>query len=249
VSSSALACRARRYRNCRRSAARTFFLQFISLSHTYPQASPIGNCDYALTAAHAKNIIGSLCSINFKRVPRCRFWGSRDEENLSTEPHQAGQDPRFPRTHGHTKWAQNPEGTPRQGTWAPGDLIDHLSPGKPVNTRFKRQARLCRPGDFRDVFAKPKKSVDSFFTVLARDNGRSSARLGLAISKKCARRAVDRNRLKRIVRESYRHHRDHLKGIDFVVLCRRGSLTSPNSRLFSSLSAHWKRIRDQLCAS
>lgn len=184
-----------------------------------------------------------------KAVPRSRFWGSRDEKNLSTEPHQASQDPRFPRTHGHKKWAQSAEGTPRKGTCAPGDLIDRLSSGKPVNTRFQRQARLCRPGDFRDVFAKPKKSVDSCFMVLARENGRSSARLGLAISKKCARRAVDRNRLKRIVRESFRQHRDHLEGIDFVVLCRRGSLTSPSSRLFSSLSAHWKRIRDQLCVN
>lgn len=69
------------------------------------------------------------------------------------------------------------------------------------------------------------------------------------MSKKCARRAVDRNRLKRVARESFRQRRHGLQGIDFVVLCRRGALTSPTGRLFASLSGHWERILDQLCES
>ncbi|MEA3274020.1 MAG: ribonuclease P protein component [Pseudomonadota bacterium] len=99
------------------------------------------------------------------------------------------------------------------------------------------------------MFANPAKSVDACFTVLARRTDTEPARLGLAISKKCARRAVDRSRLKRVVRESFRRHRADLYGLDLVVLCRRDAVGSRSQRLFDSLSVHWKRILDQLCAS
>jgi ribonuclease P protein component len=69
------------------------------------------------------------------------------------------------------------------------------------------------------------------------------------MAKKCARRAVDRNRLKRVVRESFRMAQDDLPDADFVVLCRAAAPASSNARLFASMSGHWKRIQDQLCAS
>ena len=90
--------------------------------------------------------------------------------------------------------------------------------------------------------------MDSFFLVLASVNGEQPARLGLALAKKCAVRAVDRNRIKRIVRESFRHHRLELNGIDYVVLCRRKAVMASNQALFGSLAQHWLHVRDGLCA-
>lgn len=90
--------------------------------------------------------------------------------------------------------------------------------------------------------------MDPYFTVLARPNAEPLARLGLAIAKKCARRAVDRNRLKRLVRESFRLERSGLPGLDLVVLCRRDAVTADNLQLRASLTRHWARIRKQLCA-
>lgn len=90
--------------------------------------------------------------------------------------------------------------------------------------------------------------MDPYFTVLARPNAEPLARLGLAIAKKCARRAVDRNRLKRLVRESFRLERLGLPGLDLVVLCRRDAVTADNLQLRASLTRHWARIRKQLCA-
>jgi len=77
----------------------------------------------------------------------------------------------------------------------------------------------------------------------------AGARLGLAIARKQARRAIDRNRLKRITRESFRHQRAVLCGIDVVVLCRRDAVSADNTTLSRSLHAHWQRLRDRLCAS
>ena len=53
--------------------------------------------------------------------------------------------------------------------------------------------------------------------------------MGLAIAKKCARRAVDRNRLKRLVRESFRLERLGLPGLDLVVMCRRDAVDGGQS--------------------
>jgi ribonuclease P protein component len=85
--------------------------------------------------------------------------------------------------------------------------------------------------------------------VLARPNAEGYARLGLAIAKKCARRAVDRNRLKRLVRESFRKQRLSLPRADLVVMCRRDAVAAANPLLVASLAGHWARIRKDLCAS
>lgn len=85
--------------------------------------------------------------------------------------------------------------------------------------------------------------------MLARPNADRQVRLGLAIAKKCARRAVDRNRLKRLVRESFRTQRLSLSGLDLVVMCRRDAVAAENSQLMASLASHWARIRKQLCAN
>jgi len=78
--------------------------------------------------------------------------------------------------------------------------------------------------------------------VLVRPNHGQPARLGLAISRRQARRAVDRNRLKRLVRESFRRHGDLLHGLDLVVMNRPGAQQRDNRELFRSLELHWSRL-------
>lgn len=95
--------------------------------------------------------------------------------------------------------------------------------------------------DFGRVFEKARRSRDKMFTVLSRENGDRPARLGLAISKKHCRRATGRNRLKRIVRESFRRHKAALAGLDVVVMNQPAAERADNRALFDSLSEHWQR--------
>lgn len=95
--------------------------------------------------------------------------------------------------------------------------------------------------DFGRVFKKAGRSRDKMFTVLSRENGDGPARLGLAISKKHCRLAVGRNRLKRIVRESFRQHKEMLAGLDVVVMNQPAAQQADNRALFDSLSRHWQR--------
>jgi ribonuclease P protein component len=93
------------------------------------------------------------------------------------------------------------------------------------------------------VFAKASRSRDNLFTVLSRKNGMDQARLGLAISRKHCRKACDRNRLKRLVRESFRQHAEALAGLDIVVLGQPDARKADNRTIFSSLARHWQNTR------
>ena len=97
------------------------------------------------------------------------------------------------------------------------------------------------------MFAEPARSSDRFFTVLGRANERSVARLGLTISRRTAKRAVDRNRLKRLARETFRMQQ--LPSWDFVVLARAGADRAERRVLRESLERHFERLRGVAVAS
>lgn len=102
-------------------------------------------------------------------------------------------------------------------------------------------ARLLNAADYKRVFDKSVRSSDQFFTVLARPNEMSHARLGTAITKKRVRLAVKRNLLKRIARESFRHTRDKFNA-DYIVLAGPQCLKASNQQLFKSLTRHWQSL-------
>ena len=106
---------------------------------------------------------------------------------------------------------------------------------------FSPDQRLHTPAEFGRVFAEPARSSDRFFTVLARPSGRSAARLGLTVSRRVAKRAVDRNRIKRLARESFRQH-PALPPWDFVVLARAGTDRAERVALRASLDRHFEQL-------
>ena len=120
--------------------------------------------------------------------------------------------------------------------------------GKPeCRAGFERGARLTTASEFRRVFRNPEVSADPLFKVLACRGTAGRARLGLAVSRQVARRATTRNRLKRVIRESFRRHfAGGGPAIDFVVLPRSASASICNGRLFASLETHWIRILDKI---
>jgi ribonuclease P protein component len=115
------------------------------------------------------------------------------------------------------------------------------------NLRFARGQRLLKPGEFKRVFDRACRSADKHLTVLAAVNLLPHGRLGLAISKKNVKLAVQRNRIKRLVRESFRHHQDIVSGYDVVVMVRRGIDDLSNAEITAALHKHWRRIQ-QKCA-
>lgn len=114
-------------------------------------------------------------------------------------------------------------------------------------TAFPKSARLLTGSDYQDVFDLGCRSSDGLLVILARRNDCPGARLGLAISRKCAKRAVDRNRIKRIIRETFRLSRASLPGLDFVVLCRAIAVKSSNASLGASILVQFDNVRQRKC--
>ena len=79
-------------------------------------------------------------------------------------------------------------------------------------------------------------------TVLAVANGLDYPRLGTAVSIKAAGNAVRRNRIKRLIRESFRQHQEPLAGFDLVVTVRKGLSARSNPQILGLLDSHWRTI-------
>jgi len=107
---------------------------------------------------------------------------------------------------------------------------------------FPRNSRLVSQSDFQHVFSGARKIANRSFTVLLRKNSCQQARLGMAISKKIARRAVDRNRIKRHVRENFRSLGQQMDHVDIVVLGRNGIAKRNRYELANDINELFSRL-------
>ena len=105
-----------------------------------------------------------------------------------------------------------------------------------------RDARVRRAGDFAALRQASGRLGGRCFSVRWRPNGLDHARLGLAVSKRVSKRAVERNRIKRLVRESFRRARLHMPPIDLVVRAREAAAGVPGSELLAEIDALWRRL-------
>lgn len=121
--------------------------------------------------------------------------------------------------------------------------------------RFERHKRLLTATDYSTVFEKNRCFKDRAFLILVQNRLQSckdfthegsQPRLGLAVSKKNFKKAVDRNLIKRIIRESFRLHQAKLKGLDIVVMSRATTNVTNKAELHASLERHWKKIIETL---
>lgn len=108
---------------------------------------------------------------------------------------------------------------------------------------FPKSLRLLGSSDFQAVFDKsPFRASHQHLLILARPNSLDAPRLGLVIAKKYIRLAVERNRVKRLIRESFRHQQQYLTGLDVIVLARKGMGDLSNATLTEQLNHQWQRV-------
>ena len=109
--------------------------------------------------------------------------------------------------------------------------------------KFQRSKRLLTAKDYKDVFLKPKKvSTPELLFLYTNKSNQHSSRLGLAVAKKQIPLAVDRNRIKRLIRESFRIKHNELKSINVVVMVRNKVLKMNNIEIRQQLDILWTKI-------
>ena len=114
-----------------------------------------------------------------------------------------------------------------------------------MNTfEFPRSLRLLSPGDFSQVFDNTKfKASNRYLLVLATPSKSGDSRLGFVISKKHVKHAVQRNRVKRIIRESFRLNQYQMANNDFVILARPGISDLENGEIREMIDGLWFKLR------
>jgi len=119
----------------------------------------------------------------------------------------------------------------------------------PGRLTLPARLRLRRKSDFDAAYARGRRMGDGFFAVTASRNNTGAARLGMAVAVRTAGGAVARNRIRRIIRESFRVHQHELPPLDVVVSARPPARTAEAGALLVSLAALWKRIGEQCAPS
>lgn len=107
---------------------------------------------------------------------------------------------------------------------------------------FPRHVRVRARADFDRIFAEAKRTASPLLAVhVLREPG--SPRLGLAVSRKVDRRAVGRNRIKRILRETFRHLQPQLTPGSYVVVARPAAAAADGATLQAAFVSALRRAR------
>ena len=109
---------------------------------------------------------------------------------------------------------------------------------------FSPEVRLRCAADFKGVFDGALFKVHQpHFLFLAKITEQPKSRLGLVVAKKKVRRAHERNRIKRIARESFRLHQQEIDLLDIVVMPKLGIEAVPNVELHQQLQVAWQKLQ------
>ena len=119
------------------------------------------------------------------------------------------------------------------------------SRGGPLRgARFRPAQRLRRPGEFKSAYATGRRFGNELFTATVRPNDGPGARLGLSIAARTVGNAVSRNRLRRLVREEFRHQQHTLPAADIVIGARSAARTASAPLLREALQRLWQQINE-----
>ncbi|MEW4570188.1 ribonuclease P protein component [Tautonia sp. JC769] len=91
---------------------------------------------------------------------------------------------------------------------------------------FRPHERISSPIEFRRAFDRRRSASDDSLIVYGAENGLAYPRLGISVGRKRVRKATDRNRVKRLIREAFRLNKEVLpEGVDLVIVPRGPALT------------------------
>ena len=119
----------------------------------------------------------------------------------------------------------------------------------PQRLTFPPERRVRRKVEFEAAYKRGRRVSDGLFTMTVRANDVGGPRLGLAIAARTIGNAVARNRLRRLIRESFRHAQHGLPAADIIVGAKVAARSAPDPQRRQSLNALWNKIASQCAPS
>ncbi|VFP87756.1 Ribonuclease P protein component [Buchnera aphidicola (Cinara piceae)] len=104
---------------------------------------------------------------------------------------------------------------------------------------FKKKLRLLSNIQFQNVYIQKKRIYTKRFVMFICLNHVHFPRLGISISKKNVSYAHDRNRIKRLIKESFRLVQNNLLLMDFIVIVKKNIHLLSNKSIFYFLQKLW----------
>lgn len=150
---------------------------------------------------------------------------SHREAHLSAKETQARQDARLPCSHAHPRRSSDAQAPPPQAPQAPVRIALSAMTTTPRQESRGRRQRLSRSAEFERVYRQGKSFGNRQLVLYAFPNANTHRpRLGLSVSRKVGG-SVERNRVKRLLREAFDGLEESLPdGQDVVVVARPSSL-------------------------
>ncbi len=111
--------------------------------------------------------------------------------------------------------------------------------------QYGRQNRILTGSHYKAVFNNRLRFHSRFFSFHLLPNDASHSRLGIAVSKKVSKLAVERNRIKRQIRDSFRYYLAaesvQTHGTDFVLVAKASVQGADNHEIRSDLDENWEK--------
>lgn len=108
---------------------------------------------------------------------------------------------------------------------------------------YPRAHRLLSKAEYKSVFDCAQKISQKSLLLLYKPNEHLHSRLGLVVAKRFTKRAASRNQIKRILRESFRHISENLKGMDIIIIARHQCDTLSKQKLREGIDKLWQKLK------
>ena len=107
---------------------------------------------------------------------------------------------------------------------------------------FTKADRLLKRNEFIELSKAGRRLQNNYFIAIYAPGHFDRCRLGITVTRKIGR-AVQRNRIKRLIREYFRCHRHLISGTwDINVIAKKEAVDLSSEEIFSSLQNIFERI-------